>query len=293
MKRTVMLCAVLCLSLPAFADTTEVVLGTQTTGNTIPFWGSGYAAHRFQSIFNQPDINLAGEIVKFAVMPQSISNPTYNNLRIYLCHTNRTNKLSSTFDENYDGFTPELVIDSASCTFTVGAGQWLEFPVSFDYDNVHSLLWEVRWRGGSGQNTFIWRCGTQGSDTCRVFNLGNDSAVTGSADYVRYYAKLTIVTPAGVEEVVVGRKPAEPVLAVRPNPVRQGREVLIERAATPEDAVGEVRVYDLNGRFMRALAVGHDQNTAWDLKDLRGAAVPCGVYLLRAGRRTGTVTVID
>jgi hypothetical protein len=244
-------------------------------------------------LFLQSEINLAGQVIKFAVMPQSISNPTYNNLRLYLCHTTRTNDLSTTFNDNYDGNTPQLMFDSASCTFTVSAGQWLEFPTNFDYDNVNNLLAEIRWRGGSGQNTYIWRCGTSGTGTFRVFFLGSDSSATGSADYVRYYAKLTIVTATGVEEVVIGEKPAVPELTVRPNPVRSGREIRIALTDMPEDPVSELQLYGMDGRLVRCLAVGRTMTAAWDLKDKQGLYVPAGVYLIRAGRRTGRVVVVE
>jgi hypothetical protein len=293
MKKLIMLCGVLFLAQLALADTTDVIIGSQVTGNTIPFWGSGYGAHRFQTLFVQSDINLAGQIIKFAVMPQSISNPTYNNLRLYLCHTSRTNNLSTIFDENYDGNTPQLMFDSASYTFNVSAGQWLEFPANFDYDNVNNLLAEIRWRGSSGQNTYIWRCGTTGTGTFRVFFLGSDSSATGSADYVQYYVKLTIVTATGVEEVVIGEKPAVPELTVRPNPVRSGREIRIALTDMPEDQVSELQLYGMDGRLVRCLAVDRTMTAAWDLKDKQGFYVPAGVYLIRAGRRTGRVVVVE
>jgi len=293
MKRLIMLCGVLFMAQLAFADTTDVIVGSQVTGNTIPFWGSGYGAHRFQTLFVQSDINLAGQIIKFAVMPQSISNPTYNNLRLYLCHTSRTNNLSTIFDENYDGNTPQLMFDSASYTFNVSAGQWLEFPANFDYDNVNNLLAEIRWRGSSGQNTYIWRCGTTGTGTFRVFFLGSDSSTTGSADYVQYYVKFTIVTATGVEEVVVGEKSAITGLSVRPNPVRHGRLVRIVLADVPEDPVQELQLYDMSGRLVRCLAVDQAMNAAWDLKDREGEYVPAGVYFVRAGLRTARVVVVE
>jgi hypothetical protein len=293
MKRLIMLCGVLFLAQLALADTTDVILGTQQNGNTIPFWGNGYTAHRFQTVFLQSEINLAGQIIKFAVMPQTISNPTYNNLRLYLCHSTRTNDLSTTFNDNYTGNTPQLMFDSASCTFNVNANEWLEFPANFEYDNVNNLLAEIRWRGSSNQNTYIWRCGTSGSGTFRVFFLGSDSAATGSADYVRYYVKLTIVTATGVEEVLVGDKTTASNLMVQPNPVRTGREMRIAYSDLPEDPVTELQMYELNGRLVRCLALGRAMTAVWDLKDQQGNYVPAGVYFIRAGRHTARVVVVD
>jgi hypothetical protein len=192
-------------------------------GNTIPFWGSGFTAHRFQTIFLQGDINRAGRIIKFAFQPQTSQNATYNNLRFYFCNTNRTNNIDSTFDNNYDGNLPQLMFDSASCVFNAVADQWLEFPVNFAYNDTNNLLLEIRWRGGSNQNTYMWTYYGGGSDYYRVFKLGSDSAATGSKDYVRYYVRLTIEGVNGAEEIVIGNKPEPARMAIMPSPDRHQR----------------------------------------------------------------------
>jgi len=293
MYKAIFLVVILTAFSPARADTTDVIIGNQQAGNTIPFWGSGFSAHRFQTLFLQSEINLAGQIIKFAFMPQDIANPTYNNLRFYFCHTNRSNDISTIFDDNYDGNTPELMFDSASCTFSVSAGQWLEFPVNFDYNNVNNLLFELRWRDCSDQNTYIWRYGTPGTGTFRVYFCGSDSAATGYGDYARYYVKLTIVTATGVEEAVVGEKPGVSELTVRPNPVRSGREIRIAFTDMPEDPTSELQLYGMDGRLVRCLAVDRTMTAVWDLKDKQGFYVPAGVYLIRAGHRIVRVVVVE
>lgn len=269
----------------AAADTTEVVIGNPQVGNTIPFWGNSYAGHRFQTVFLQSDINHPGRIIKLAIMPSANVNATYNNLRLSLCLTNRSNNISATFNDNYDGFTPELMFDSASCTLNGAGNQWLEFPVSFNYNNTNNLLLEIRWRGSSGQNTYIYTHYIQNAETYRVFNLGNDSAVTGSADYVRYYVKLTIESLTGTEEIVIG-KPAGTGLTVLPTPARIGTGVLV----TGAEASTEVRIFDADGRRVRTLDRG--PVVRWNLHDEKGAAVPAGVYMIRSGSKIGRAVVI-
>jgi hypothetical protein len=275
------------------ADTTDVIIGNQQVGNMIPFWGSGFTAHRFQGVFLQADINHAGRIIKFAFMPEAISNPTYNNLRLYFCLTNRTNDISAIFNDNYDGNTPQLMFDSASCTFNVAAGQWLEFPVSFDYNNVNNLLLEIRWRGSSNHNTYLWAYYIQNTEKYRVFNLGSDSAVTGSADYARYYVKLTIESTTGIEDIVIGKKPENPIMKVMPSVVRIGEAVRISMGNGTESDVTDFQMYDMNGRLVRSLAVDETMSTAWDLKDKQGKALPAGVYVIRCGMATGRVVVFE
>jgi hypothetical protein len=293
MRRLIMLCGVLFLAQLALADTTDVIIGNQQVGNTIPFWGSGFGAHRFQTVFLQSDINRAGRIIKFSFMPETIFNPTYNNLRFYFCQTNRSNDISATFNDNYDGNTPLLMFDSASCTFNVSANQWLEFPVDFDYNNVDNLLLEIRWRGSSGHNTYLWSYYIQNSEKYRVFNLGSDSAATGSADYVRYYVKLTIEGVTGTDEVVIGERSGYPAMSVLPNPTRINEGVRIVLNGLPKDRAAGLQIYDMNGRLVRSLAVDRAMTTAWDLKNEQGRAVATGVYMIRCGPVIGRVVVVE
>ena len=285
MKQSVIIASLIIFCQIAAADTTEVVVGNPQVGNTIPFWGSGYAANRFQTVFLQSAINRQGRIIKLAIMPDAGVNASYNNLRFSLCHTNRSNNISATFDDNYDGFTPELMFDSVSCTLIGAGNQWLEFPVSFNYNNTNNLLLEIRWRGSSGQNTYIYVHYIQNTETYRVFNLGNDSAVTGSADYVRYYVKLTIESQTGTEEIVIG-KPAAAGLTVLPTPARIGTGVVVTGAGASAD----IQVFDTNGRRVRMLDRG--STVRWDLRDEQDLAVPAGVYLIQAGALRGRAVVI-
>ena len=71
---------------------------------------------------------------------------TFNGAQIYFCHTSRTT-LSTTFDTNYDGNTPTLMLDQPALTFNWTAGAWNEIPLSntFAYNGTNNLLIEIRW----------------------------------------------------------------------------------------------------------------------------------------------------
>lgn len=276
------------------ADTTDVILGYAMVGNTIPFWGSGYGAHRFQTVFLQNNINTAGRIIKIAFQPEDNQTATYNNLRMYFCHTNRSNNVSAIFDDNYDGNMPELMFDSSSCTFYTISGQWLEIPVNFNYNNTSNLLWEVRWRGSGSQNMFIYVHYVSGSDTYRVFSLGSDSAATGSADYVRYHVKLTIETTTGIKEVIIGEKPESSRMLIMPSLIKPGEKARIELVdREPADNTCMINIYDPSGRLVRSLCIDESDGVNWDLKDDRGGMIQAGVYFIQAGSLGGRIMVIE
>jgi hypothetical protein len=185
---------------PASRETIEVVIGVQATGNYIPFWGNSYNACRFQTLYRQSDIAVAGEIVRFAFMPWGSSVGTFDNVRVYLCHTNVV-QLSTTFDTNYGGNTPVEVINVPSMNVGNAGNIWMEWDVSFDYNNTDNLLIEIRWNGDNGVGVPIWR--TNESAPFRLY-AWDDNASTGTVGNQGYYAKLSISTgPAPDHDVGV------------------------------------------------------------------------------------------
>ncbi|MBN2621377.1 T9SS type A sorting domain-containing protein [candidate division WOR-3 bacterium] len=175
---------------PVDRDTVEVIIGTQVTGNYIPFWGSSYNACRFQALYLQSEINQAGQIVTFSFMPASATIGTFNNMRVYLCHTSAT-QLGTTFDLNYGGNTPVLVIDEPSMVIGNAGNLWMDWDVSFDYNNVDNLLIEIRWNGDNGNGVTIWRTGEA---VPRRLYAWDDNATTGTTGTQCYYTKLAIST---------------------------------------------------------------------------------------------------
>jgi len=171
-------------------DTVEVIIGVQVVGNYIPFWGSNYNACRFQTLYLQSEINQAGQIVTLSYMPSTSTIGSFDNVRVYLCHTS-VSQLGTTFDNNYSGNTPVEVINVPNMSVGNAGDIWMDWDVSFDYNNVDNLLVEIRWNGDNGVGVPIWR--TAEAVPRRLY-AWDDGATTGTAGNQCYYTKLAIST---------------------------------------------------------------------------------------------------
>ena len=174
-------------------DTTEVIIGAPTNGNYIPFWGSVHDAMRFQVLFLQSEINTLGDIVTFSWNPSTSDMGTFNNVRVYMCHTSAT-QLVSTFDNNYTGNTPVELINVPSMLVGGPADQWWDWDVYFPYNNVDNLLVEVRWNGDAGLGIPMWRT-TEVVE--RRLWAPDDNASTGTLQFTGNYVRLYLTPPAG------------------------------------------------------------------------------------------------
>jgi hypothetical protein len=262
------------LAVPVFADTTWVVCGTPAAINQVPFCGHSTDAMRFQVLYLQNELNLSGEIVAFGLAASDNQPAEFDNVRISLCHTGRTN-LDSVFANNYDGNTPKLVFQADSLRFGA-ADTWFCFPCSFAYNNTANLLFELQWRGDAGSNVDCFRSDT-GPLQRRAWKVGNDTAAVGQTDNVQaYYARLGFL-PGGMAEG--GVLPAGPALDVRPG---IGRNFVI-RYQAPAGARALVEVSDVSGRKVACLSPAAGADEARWYANL----APAGVYLVRvtdAGR---------
>ena len=171
-------------------ETIEVIIGVQATGNYIPFWGSSYDACRFMTLYLQSEINVAGEIVTLSFMPSTGNTGTFDSVRVNLCHTDVT-QLNTTFDVNYGGNTPVEVMNEPSLLVGNAGNVWMDWDVSFDYNNTDNLLVEILWDGDGGVGVPIWR--TTESVPRRLY-AWNDQATTGTVGNQCYYVKLAIST---------------------------------------------------------------------------------------------------
>jgi hypothetical protein len=173
-------------------DTTEVIIGVPAFGNYIPFWGSTYDAMRFQVLFLQSEINTLGDIVTFSWNPSTPNTGSFNNIRVYMCHTSAT-QLTSTFDNNYMGNTPVELINEPTMVVGGPAGTWYDWDVYFPYNNMDNLLVEVRWNGDGGLGIPMYR--TTEAVERRVW-APDDNASTGTTQFTGQYVRLYLTPPA-------------------------------------------------------------------------------------------------
>ena len=155
-------------------DTKEIIKGT--IGTVIPFWGDSYNAMRFQTLFLQTEIGQAGYIDKIYLQKSHAYTGTFDNFRIYLCHTSLST-LGITFDSNCDSPAVE-VMNVPSITLTGAAEEWSEFDVdnTFTYNNVDNLVVEMRWNGDDGVGVGYYNSASGGS----TVYTPDDTATTGT-----------------------------------------------------------------------------------------------------------------
>lgn len=255
----------------ASRDTVEVIIGTPVIGNVIPFWGNSYNAARFQVLFLQSEINTAGDIVTFSFMPSSNTIGTYDSVRVYCCTTGVT-QLSSTFDLNYGGNSPVEVMNVLSLLVGGSANVWMDWDISFPYNNIDNLLLEIRWRGDGGSNVALFR--TAEAVPRRAY-AWDDNASTGSLQNTSNYVKLAISTPSGIQEKPVNNKLASFGFAAFVNP-SQG--MISYTTSIPGEVLLEA--YDGTGRLVETLVntvqPAGVKTINWDTSNITN-----GVYFLR------------
>lgn len=189
----------------AFASGKQVVVGTRTSGNYIPFWGNSYNACRFQTLIDQSQINNAGVIneVEFFRYWTTGGDTTFNNFRVFLGHT-ALSALTTTFASNYKDTPVEVATISA---FVIPTAQnWFPFKLSktWTYNNTDNMIVEVRWSTDSGVGTPVYTC-TFGSGIHRVYNMTDPNATTGSGDTQAYHSRLSFSSYTGVTPTSLGR----------------------------------------------------------------------------------------
>ncbi len=196
-----MLIATCFLAAPASPSGKVVVIGTHAAGNAIPWWGGAYNSCRFQCLWFQSDINYAGYIDEIEFEKSSSASGTFNNVRVWLCHTTKT-QLEANFDNNYTGKTPVQVLNTASLNLT-GSG-YFDIgitPNTFNYNNSDNLLMEVRWDGDSGSTCSCYRS----SQPYSRVGAWNHNASSGTVWNNGQCIRLHIGTMTGVAPTSLGR----------------------------------------------------------------------------------------
>lgn len=190
------------LAVGAGASGYIVTIGTHAAGNVIPWYGGSADSVRFQCLWLQSEIGHAGYINQIDFETSSSTTGTFNECRVWLCHTTKT-ELEATFDNNYTGNTPVLVRSSSSFAFpgTTGYVSLGITPNTFNYNNTNNLLMEIRWNGDSGSNVGCYRSAQANS---RLYATDHN-ATSGSVQNNGQCIRLHIDTMTGVAPASMGR----------------------------------------------------------------------------------------
>jgi len=166
-------------------------------GNAIPFFGGIWDAMRFQTLYLQSEIDQAGYLDKIYFQKLDSSAGTFNNFRIYLCHTSLSN-IGTNFANNCID-APVEVMNVPSIHISGNAGDWFEFNIGqdFTYNNTDNLIVEIRWNGDDGNNIPL-RSSFTGEINWRLFT-NNDSSANGNRDVTAYNFR-ALICAQGPEE---------------------------------------------------------------------------------------------
>jgi hypothetical protein len=191
------------LAAPAFATGKQIIYETPKGGNYIPFTGYHFDGLRFQTLLKQAKINYAGKINMVEYYNASGDTGTFNNYKLYLCHTDKKS-LFRTFADNYKG-TPVKVADLRSFTVPAAVGWFsLGMATTFDYNNSDNLLLEIQWQGDNGVRVPVTR-GTGLATNLRIYAFNNPLAPIGNGDGCPYYTRLSFGAYTAASPTSLGR----------------------------------------------------------------------------------------
>jgi len=148
---------------------------------------------RFQALYLQSEIDEAGFVDIVSLQKGSGNSGTYNNFRIYLCHSD-VSSLSSSFSSNCKD-SPVKVMDESSKALSGSSSSWVDFDVdnTFEYNNADNLVVEIRWNGDSG-DTVALQTGVESSNR-RSYNKGSDSSGTATNTDTKAYNLRLLLYP--------------------------------------------------------------------------------------------------
>jgi hypothetical protein len=202
-KHVVFTLALVIAATMAVADEVKIV-GSQSSSNVAPWWG-GNPAIRFQCLWEKSEIGLTngGYINKIEFMRSSATSGTFGNVRVYLCHSDKTTELDLTYANNYKG-TPVQVMDKTSLAVAGSSGQWWDMGIDankFNYNNTDSLLMEIRWRTAPTSCACYRANGTNK----RIWAFDDNATVAAYRFAQMQFIRLTVANATGVEPTSLGR----------------------------------------------------------------------------------------
>ena len=116
-------------------------------------------------------------LTELQLMSATTVNAGFGNVEWYVCHTS-LNELTTTFDNNYNGNTPQKVYANSVLTINAVNKQWFGFTFTptFVYNSTSNLIFELRY--GSNNGNTINAFGA--TVPKRVVEAGEPNGATGS-----------------------------------------------------------------------------------------------------------------
>lgn len=152
--------------------------------NVYPFVGSTYNECRYQALYPSSEVGSEGKMVSISFNRSSFAAGNYSNVVIRMAHTDLTD-LTSTFDNNYDGYLIEVFNESGVMLNSSNGDTWITFNLNgdFTYDSAHNLLIDIQWNGSGGTDLSLESHNT-GPAIRRVWNFLDMTSPTGTTDFV-------------------------------------------------------------------------------------------------------------
>jgi hypothetical protein len=139
----------------------EVIIGMNDGSIWPPFLAGFRGYGRTQFLYYAGEIGISGKIKQISVMPCTVYQKTYTNLKVSMLMVNR-NEIASSAAENYEGGNPVIVYSSPSVIYGGNAAwkKWhnLILNTPFDYDGVSNLLIEFEMSGDQGDPGSVGTC---------------------------------------------------------------------------------------------------------------------------------------
>lgn len=201
----------------------------------------------------------------------AFSEGDFYNAEILLCNTT-AGELSTSFEDNYTGFTPVRVwsADTLSIDWTAPGWNGQVFDTPFEYDGTHNLIIEYRYLGENGRtiNTGAFYPPTPN----RTLDAGLPTSSTGRLLGFMTSLRIHYIPAIGIgdDEPVAG-----PALTVEESP----SSAPLLGLSVPESGIAGLGLYSLDGRLVREWSGWCEGGVVTTVR-CPGGELPAGVYLV-------------
>jgi hypothetical protein len=199
---------------------------------------------------------------------------SFDSFNLYVSHTSLS-ELTTSFDSNYTGNTPLLIMHRDTLAFQCTYNQWtnLTFDSAFKYNGTDNLIFEIQWTGSDAGSVYSRAFVT---DVPRVLD-GYRNFPTGTVHSSMNSLQIFYSTYGIAEESknIVSNKR----LYNCPNPVINSTDIKYELSRNTNV---NITIYNLSGQKITTLVTEYKKagsyTVKWDGKDNKNNKVNTGTY---------------